>query len=95
VYEYDEDGRLARATTSRDPEWLETDRAEALALLLHERGRCPGCGLHLDESAADEADGAYTVDEAWCHACIATRHVTKEQAGQPGYLAWPVRKPPG
>jgi hypothetical protein len=64
-----------------------------LAFVLYERKLCPHCGLHTDDCSVDEAEGAYTVEEAWCRVAPILRHVSKDHQ-EAGYMAWPVRKTP-
>jgi hypothetical protein len=62
-YEYDENGRLARALSTREPEFSEDDVALLLAHIRHQRSIQPH-GYTLDEAISPEADpsnrkGAY------------------------------------
>jgi hypothetical protein len=67
--------RLIRSVTTREPEWTEQDRAEALALTLYRSTLCPGgCGQPLDESTAHyEVGPEYEAKSTTCRAC-AERH---------------------
>jgi hypothetical protein len=71
TYEYDEQsGRLVRAITVHESEWLQEDRDWAEADRQEQLGRCPGCGLPLEETLAPENEGAYVaIDPPKCHAC--------------------------
>ncbi|GAA4934125.1 hypothetical protein HD597_010093 [Nonomuraea thailandensis] len=71
-FEYDDEtGRLVRAITEREPEWLEEDLNAAQAAYEEERNRCPGaCGLPLDTTVGEANDGAFVAPPPYrCHAC--------------------------
>jgi hypothetical protein len=59
--------------TTREPEWTDQDRAEALALAMYRESLCPnGCGQPLDESTSHyEAGPAYDAKHTTCRACAA------------------------
>ncbi|MEV4020164.1 hypothetical protein AB0J35_57780 [Nonomuraea angiospora] len=82
-FEYDDGGRLVRAITVRESEWLEEDRDAALAELLEERARCPGpCGLPLDTTVGQANDGKFVAPPPYqCHACEAIIARQKEWIG--------------
>lgn len=92
-FEYDDEGRLLRATTRRQPEWLDSDRAESLALLVEDALRCSGCGQPTDESMLDDAEGAYTVEPPVCHACAALEFVAKDIDQRGTYLRVVKKRP--
>lgn len=76
-YEYDEDGRLIRAVTTRESEWTEQDRAEMFALDLYRYDLlCPcGCGFLAEYTLADEKAGplpaTFEASRVVCHARLA------------------------
>lgn len=85
TFHYDGQGRLARAITVRESEWLAEDRDAALAELLEERGRCPGpCGgLPLDTTVGERNDGRFEAPPPYrCHACEAIIERQGEWAGK-------------
>lgn len=59
--------------TTREPEWTEQDRAEALALAEYRAGLCPcGCGHRLADTTAPEATGPTFVPvQVTCNARMA------------------------
>lgn len=70
TFEYDESGRLVRAITVREPEWLDDDRDWAEADDLERVGACEGCGMPLDETTDPANEGAYVAAEpVKCHGC--------------------------
>ena len=53
TYEYDENGRLLRSVTTREPRWTDEDIAWAAAWMQEQADCCPGeCGLPLSETTA-------------------------------------------
>jgi hypothetical protein len=66
--------------TTRDPDWLDQDRTEALAMLEYEASLCPnGCGQPLGESTTDEEHGPlYDVKRQTCRACAAALEARRE-----------------
>lgn len=72
VYEYDEQGRLVRALTVREPEWSEQDVAWMLALAEWRATRCPACGGDIRECTDPASEGRYEVPPPHrCHAATA------------------------
>ncbi|WP_431903627.1 hypothetical protein [Nonomuraea sp. bgisy101] len=96
TYEYDEEsGRLVRAITVRESEWLEDDREWAQAQEEEERGKCPGCKLPLDETTDPTNAGAYEASHPIrCAACAArgNRQHEHRNDADPHGLLYPVRK---
>jgi YD repeat-containing protein len=76
-YEYDEQGRLVRSVTTREPRYTEQDRAELLALAIYREGLCPRCGRPLDVCTAPE-DGGPEYVVTW-RTCGATRALLEHQ----------------
>lgn len=62
---------MVRSVTTFDPEWTDEDIDAALAWADDEALRCPGCGMHRDESMAQGADQAYDAEPMVCHGCAA------------------------
>ena len=58
-YEYDDDGRLARSVTVREPEWTPDDRALVLALIEEEKQICSICGHPLSECRDPSTAGTW------------------------------------
>jgi hypothetical protein len=102
-FEYDDAGRVVRATTVREPEWGEVDRGAARTLAEYEADLHDGCGQHLALATAAENEerwGAEVV--ARCHACTAVdilrdkleEQVEQKALMQPGaLLIRPVLRP--
>lgn len=69
-YEYDEDGHVARSTTTRESAWNEQDRTELLALMEYEQSLCPcGCGhLYEDTTSNWEIGPEFVVTRKTCRA---------------------------
>lgn len=71
-YEYDQAGRLIRATTVTEPRWTDQDREAAYALDDWEASLCSGCGGDLTETTQRLHEYAYVADrerEAICWRC--------------------------
>jgi hypothetical protein len=65
---FDSDGTLTGYTVvTREPEWNDTARAFALALAEHDRGVCPGCGIH--KSILDDPAYQFEVKDEVCRVC--------------------------
>jgi hypothetical protein len=92
THEYNDDGRLVRSVVSRETEWLESDRAEALALGLEDAARCGGCGQPVDESMDEDSEGSYQAKAYSCHACAARDAKAPDYADQNGIYFKVVRK---
>lgn len=63
-----------------------------LALTLHEKSRCRGCGSYLDEAYDERGD--YSVQTTICSGCAAVekhQHDNRENP-VPGEKAWPVNE---
>lgn len=92
-FEY-EDGRLARAVTTTEPEWDDEQRAAVYALLAFEASLCPGCKQPWDEVTAPEAEDRFLPGEVVrCHYCTA-RGQASSQTGDaviPDALFYGVR----
>ncbi|WP_372728975.1 hypothetical protein [Nocardioides sp.] len=58
-------GRVVRPGV--DPEWLQSDRDDALAWQVHENRRCKSCGTHPEEWAEDKLAFHAHLDE--CKGC--------------------------
>jgi hypothetical protein len=70
TYEYDEQGRVARATTVREPEWSEQDQFLMLALARYRDDLCPSChgDMHETTDIAND-DGYRSLPPIRCHRC--------------------------
>lgn len=78
-YEHDDDGRLVRSITTREPEWDEQERAWMLALADYESRICPLCGRPLSVCTDPANEGK--VKAALPRRCFFTTAV--EQAREP------------
>lgn len=76
MYEYD-DGRLARAVTTREPEWTEHDQAAIIALTRYRDSLCDCCGLPKAQVWAHERDAPRLVVKKW--PCLARRTLIESQ----------------
>ncbi|MFC6080914.1 hypothetical protein [Sphaerisporangium aureirubrum] len=88
TFHYDAAGLLTHTVTVREPEWLEDDVAWALAWRQEQAGKCPGCGLQLEETTNPANDGRYVVPlPVRCFACtpIAEAHTIYAKS-PPGLL---------
>ncbi|MFI6813774.1 hypothetical protein ACIBG7_15240 [Nonomuraea sp. NPDC050328] len=93
TYEYDGEGRLARAVTRHDPEWLDDDRDWALADYHDQLSRCDKCGLPTDETTGEHNAGRWEAPPPrQCHACEA---VHRRQAEMAAWEAETGRREPG
>lgn len=54
-----------------EPQWLDEDRAWALALAEVEADQCPDCGHSWSETSSPSAEGIYRAELLRCHACAA------------------------
>ncbi|WP_093573037.1 hypothetical protein [Amycolatopsis rubida] len=85
---------MARAVTTRTPEWTDTDRSLVLAYLDYERLVCRGCGGYLPETTSPDNEGSYHAEPPHrCHRCTAIEKQRKdyEDAPQPSALVvWPA-----
>jgi hypothetical protein len=94
TFEYDGRGRLVRAITVREPEWLEEDRDWATADLHEQASKCSsGCGLPLDETTDPANEGAYEAPlPTRCFACTTLSARQAEYKEDPSSLLFHVRK---
>lgn len=58
---YDEDRRLIRSVTTREPEWDDEERAWPIALAEYESELCPACGRHMSICTDPESEGKWQV----------------------------------
>ena len=67
-------------------EWSEQDRELAIALQLHERSRCPGCGHSKAETWVDPSDAEYhyLADEVKCLTCSVLEAAKAGQKSEKG-----------
>lgn len=98
---YDPDGNpTGHSVTTVESGWDARQRSLALALLEYEDGCCPGCGGHLEETTAPEAEFAYRDPGPMrCHKCVAVGHAKRKFADEPeerldGLLFMVERVPP-
>lgn len=77
---YDDEGRVAKTRTIRQPEWLREDRLLALALDVYERSLCSDCGHARDRAWHPGMAGSYMVEEVECQACTALNRRAREDA---------------
>ena len=75
-------GEIVRTLAPGEPQWLESDRQEAIALVEVEAGTCQGCGQPRDESTSLELEFGYEATVIRCHACAtALKSARAFQAG--------------
>ena len=71
-------GRVVRPGV--DPEWLQSDRDDALAWQAHENRRCRSCGTHPDEWADDDLAYHAHLDE--CRGCRQRERLAQSDRAQ-------------
>lgn len=67
---YDRLGRPRKSVTTREPRWLEEDRAWLMALLAEQKERCSGCGQLLAECMDPATAKTWEVVSRICQACL-------------------------
>jgi hypothetical protein len=78
IREHDEHGRVVRERHVREAEWLDSDRAFALALTEHEQSLCPcGCGQPKDLAWNPDSAGWWEVAHLQCQAAAAKAEYAK------------------
>jgi hypothetical protein len=90
TYTYDDAGRVASVTVTRESEWDDGERALVLALELYQRQCCPN-GHWLPESADPDSEGQYSAAARRCHACLAVSYETKRVDDDPHPSAFVYR----
>jgi YD repeat-containing protein len=93
VYEYNDAGRVVRATTTVEPEWSAEDREMADALAEYEAGLCNGCRDELRRTTDPENEGRYIAKPAIrCHRCTASLEAQDvyESSPHPSALMIPI-----
>lgn len=86
TYEYDTQGRVARAYTASA--WTEEDRALMLARELYRSTLCKGCGHPIDKAWHPDNEGWFEVTQTFeCHACTALRREGNSEAEPAEYYA--------
>lgn len=71
--------------------WTTTDRILAVAHVIAQRARCPGCGQPKAEAWNPDSDGWYEVREASCNGCAAIQRATDgEREHHPQRKRWAV-----
>jgi YD repeat-containing protein len=96
-YEYDDEGRLTRSVTVREPEWTEQDVAERLALAEYRDSLCSCCGLPKNQVLIHERDAPrFVVNKQYCLARKALAEVQRAymKSNKPTAaeaLVWSVR----
>lgn len=99
-YEYDDDGRLIRSVTTREPEWDEQERAWFLALAEFESRPCPNCGRPTSVCTDPASEGRWAVPPPMrCYpttAILEARKPYDERSPQPQALLFSATlgKPP-
>jgi hypothetical protein len=78
VYEYDEAGRLVRATTTTEPEYSDLDRGLLLALLAERRETCPSCGHQMSECRDPRTAGTWQVLDEICQPTRVSQAVAED-----------------
>lgn len=77
-------GRVARPGI--DPEWLQSDRDDALAWQVHENQRCRGCGTHPEDWAEDKF--AYHAHFQECVGCRQRDRLANSDDAQKKKAGW-------
>lgn len=100
MYEYDEEGRVARTVSQSEPEWNDDDRADMEALAALESDECSGCGHPLSETTTSNFYEDYEVPAPRrCQACTAVMVkqtlLDAQKPEHPGALRWQVSKKGG
>lgn len=73
----------------RSGEWTFTDRVLAVASMLAEDLRCPGCGQLRHEAWNPDSEGWYEVKEATCQGCAELERQREQHDGhQPETKRW-------
>jgi hypothetical protein len=70
AYHYNRRGQVIKTVTTREPEWLDDDRAWLMALLAEESERCSGCGQLLSECMDPGTAKTWELVERTCQACL-------------------------
>ncbi|MET8985826.1 hypothetical protein ABZW49_10295 [Nonomuraea wenchangensis] len=82
-----EDGLLVRTVTTWEARWLPEDLAWAQAWRRWLAGKCPNCGLQLDETTAMEngepVHSYHVPDPARCYGCDAKLKDDERRAKMP------------
>lgn len=69
IRDLDEHGRVVRERQVREAEWLDSDRALALALTEYEQSLCPcGCGQPRELAWNPDSEGWWQVGHLRCYA---------------------------
>lgn len=95
THDYDAAGRLARSTTTVQPEWSAADLAEALDCDDYEADFCPGGDHPLSETTKPDREDAYATGlPIRCHYCTASERGSEQyrESPQSGALMLPVRR---
>lgn len=78
-----------------DPEWTFTNRVLAVASVLAEDMRCPGCGQPKSEAWNPDSEGYFEVHEATCQGCAELRRETEgEREHRPERKHWVTNERP-
>lgn len=73
-----------------DGGWTHTDRVLAVAAVLAEDMRCPGCGQPKHEAWNPDSEGWYEHREATCQGCRALELDADHRKQEPGKKRWVV-----
>lgn len=80
-------GKLVRALTTWEPRWLPEDVSWAQAWRRWVAGKCPNCGLQLEETTAmhdgEPVHSYHVPDPARCYACDAKIKDEEQRAKLP------------
>lgn len=90
TYLYDDQGRVTKTRTLREPEFLDSDRWLALGLDAYERSLCTGCGQPRDRAWHPAMAGCYVIEEVVCNSCAALDRRAREDSSEPGAKLYPV-----
>jgi len=89
---------MVRSVTTFDPEWTDEDIDAALAWADDEALRCPGCGLHRDETMQPGGEHLFDAEPVVCHGCAERdrrRGDFQKKKGDTAGVFWRVFRIPG
>lgn len=91
-YHYDDEGRVASVTVTREVEWDDESRDDMLALAHYEAGICE-CGFH--SSLTSDPSNFFTIEQSRCLVCKgAAVHSRIQQAADDEEIARMGEDPP-
>lgn len=81
----DQTGQITGAVIETEPDWLDDDRLELLALLAERANTCRGCGHPIDEAHDPGTERTWRLVADTCQACLVLdmdRH-NQAESGRP------------